>query len=172
MRGELRGGGGYFFLKRLSSLAFEAAMRALGSSGMPFLKVKKVQKFAFSRSGMYSAMCSLHWLWADTSQCSQFLQHWRSTPQWGQVSARWSLTSKTSSFLHLWQKCRFCSTLGIQLIAPPSHQALAALHVGHDALVLDLPGARALLHVLELAAHLGLDLVFEGHVLLQEGAHP
>src|ERR1700734_1442885 len=94
----------YFFLKSASSFARDDAIRVLGSSGTPSLKVKKLQKFAFSRSGMYSAMCSLHWLWAEMSQCSQFLQHWRSTPQCGHVSARWSLTSKNSSFLHLWQK--------------------------------------------------------------------
>src|SRR6478609_3698840 len=107
---------GYFFLKRSSSFDFAVVILAEVASGTPFLKVKNVQKFAFSRSGMYSAMCSLHWLCADTSQCSQFLQQCMSTPQCGQVSARWSFTSKTSSFLHLWQKCRFCSTLGIQLI--------------------------------------------------------
>src|SRR5215813_536690 len=73
---------------------------------------------------MYSAMCSLHWLCADTSQCSQFLQQCMSTPQCGHVSARWSLTSKISSFLHLWQKCRFCSTLGTQLMAQPPGQKL------------------------------------------------
>src|SRR5277367_6711108 len=94
----------YFFLKRASSLARDDATREVVSSATPFLKVKKVQKFAFSRSGMYSAMCSLHWLCAEMSQCSQFRQQCRSTPQCGQVSARWSLTSNFSSFLHLWQK--------------------------------------------------------------------
>src|SRR5262249_43533292 len=107
---------GYFFLNSASSFALLLAIRALVSSGAPFRNVKKLQKLAFSRSGMYSAMCSLHWLWAAGSQCSQFLQQCKSKPQCVHVSARWSFTSKTSSFLHLWQKCRFSSTLGTQPI--------------------------------------------------------
>src|SRR5262245_7680745 len=137
----------HFFLKRASSFALDDAMRDVLSSGAPSLNVKKVQKFAFSRSGMYSAMCSLHWLCAEMSQCSQFLQHWRSTPQCGHVSARWSFTSNVSSFRHLWQKWCFSSTFGTQLIAgPPYHgaapgsgQTFAPLDVADDPLVLDLP---------------------------------
>ena len=52
--------GSHFFLNRASSFDREDATRLEVSSGAPSLKVKKVQKFAFSRSGMYSAMCSLH----------------------------------------------------------------------------------------------------------------
>src|SRR5262245_22116762 len=122
---------------------------------------------------MYSAMCSLHWLCADGSQCSQFLQQCMSTPQCGHVSARWSFTSKTSSFLHLWQKCRFDSTFGIQPMGVKGlrEQALASLDVAHHALVFDLPRPGALLHVLELAADLGVDRLVEVEVLLEHRAH-
>src|SRR5262249_14728546 len=151
------------------SFALLLAIRTLVSSGAPFRNVKKLQKLAFSRSGMYSAMCSLHWLWAAGSQCSQFLQQCRSTPQCVQASARWSFTSKTSSFLHLWQKCRFSSTLGTQPITVlRSAQPLAPLDVAHHALVLDLPGARALLHMLELGADLCLHGLVELEILAKD----
>src|SRR5262249_19868448 len=60
----------------------------------------------------------------------------------------------------------------VRSMGETSGQPLPPLDVPHEALVLDLPGARPLLHVLELAPHLALEGLVELEVLLEDGPHP
>jgi hypothetical protein len=52
-----------------------------------------------------------------------------------------------------------------------SREAPLLLHLIEDTSVLDVPGPSALREVFELGAHLRVERVFHGHVLLEDGSH-